>query len=135
MTNRKFPTTIGAEHLHIIRLAEVLPNRAEPYARLDQLALAVADYNRVRVRAGLLPHVLGVDVTTRDQVLAAIWQERHLELAREGDRFTDLVRTGRAVAVLGIKDRAYQVLFPIPQSEIDNAPSLGQNDGYGGSTP
>ena len=131
---RKFPTTIGAEHLHIIRLAEVLLNRAEAYARLDQLALAVADYNRVRVRAGLAPHQLGVDVTTRDQVLAAIWHERRLELALEGDRFTDLVRTGRAVTVLGIQDRAYQVLFPIPQSEIDNAPTLDQNDGYGGST-
>lgn len=127
---RKFPTTVGAEHLHIIRLAEVILNRAEAYARLDQLALAVADYNRIRERAGLTPHVLGVHVTTREEVLAAIWRERRLELALEGDRFPDLVRTGRAVTVLGIADRAHQVLLPIPQSERDNAPSLTQNPGY-----
>ncbi len=127
---KKFPTTIGSEDLHIIRFAEVLLNRAEAYARLDQLELAVADYNRVRVRAGLDPHELGVDVIDQQDVLEAIWQERRVELALEGDRFPDLVRTGRAVAVLGIGDRAYQVLLPIPASEREIAPTLGQNPGY-----
>ena len=127
---KKFPTTIGSEDLHIIRFAEVLLNRAEAHARLNQLQLAVDDYNRIRVRAGLDPHVLGVDVTTQADVLAAIWHERRIELALEGDRFPDLVRTGRAVAVLGIADRAYQVLLPIPASERDIAPNLSQNPGY-----
>jgi hypothetical protein len=67
-------------------------------------------------------------VSSQDDVLAAIDHERRLELAFEGDRWPDLVRTGRAVPVLGIP--AFQTLFPIPQSERDVAPGLTQNPGY-----
>ena len=48
--------------------------------------------------------------------------------ALEGDRWSDLIRTGDAVAVLGIEP--FQTLFPIPQSELDLAPNLEQNPGY-----
>src|SRR3712207_7510102 len=48
--------------------------------------------SRIRERAGLAPHVLGVDVTTQDQAIDAILNERRLELAFEGDRWPDLVR-------------------------------------------
>jgi pimeloyl-ACP methyl ester carboxylesterase len=67
----KFPTTIGAEDLHVIRFAEVLLTKAEALARLNRLGEAVTEYNKIRVRAGLAPHVLGTDVTTQAQVLAA----------------------------------------------------------------
>src|SRR6185503_9961962 len=70
-------------------------------------------------------HVIRVDVTSQDEVLAAIDLERRLELAFEGDRWPDLVRTGQAVAVLGIPES--QALFPIPQSERDVAPGVTQN--------
>ena len=123
----KFPTTTGAEHLHVIRLAEVVLIKAEALARLDQLAEAVAEYNKVRVRAGLAPHVLGVDVTTQDDVLAAITKERRLELALEGDRWPDLVRQGLATTVLGITQN--QTLFPIPANDVSTA-GLTQNPGY-----
>jgi hypothetical protein len=127
----KYPTTVGAEDVHVIRLAEVILNKAEAHARLDQLGQAVTEYNKVRVRAGLTPHVLGVHVTTRDQVLAAIWHERRVELALEGDRWPDLVRTGRVGAVLGLPaDRLFQALYPIPQSERVVARGLTQNPGY-----
>ena len=43
-------------------------------------------------------------------------------------RWTDLIRTGDAVALLGIDP--FQQLFPIPQSELDVAPNLEQNPGY-----
>jgi hypothetical protein len=130
----KFPTTIGGEDLHVIRLAEVILIRAEALARLNgagQLALAVAEYNKLRVRAKLAPHVLGVDVTTQAQVLAAIDKERRLELALEGDRWPDLVRTSRVVAIMGLApDRAFQALYPIPAAERVVAPQLGQNPEY-----
>ena len=124
----KWPTPIGAEDFHVIRFAEVLLTRAEALAQLGTLDSAVATYNLIRQRAGLPAHVLGVDVTTQQQVLDAIDLERRLEFAEEGDRFPDLVRTGRAIAVLGIQP--FQLLFPIPAAEIDVAPNITQNPGY-----
>jgi hypothetical protein len=124
----KWPTPIGAEDFHVIRFAEVLLTRAEALAQLGTLDSAVATYNLIRQRAGLPDHVLGVDVTTQQQVLDAIDLERRLEFAEEGDRFPDLVRTGRAIAVLGIQP--FQLLFPIPAAEIDVAPNILQNPGY-----
>jgi hypothetical protein len=124
----KFPTPIGAEDVHVIRFAEVILTKAEAMARLNNLDSAVAEYNKIRVRALLPAHVLGVDVTTQQEVLAAIDLERRLELAFEGDRFADLVRTGQAQAVLGIP--AYQEVLPIPLREIEVAPGITQNPGY-----
>jgi hypothetical protein len=124
----KLPTSVGAEDLHVIRFAEVLLNKAEALARLNRLAEAVDTYNLIRERAGLVPHVLGTDVATQGEVLAAIWRERRLELAYEGDRWPELVRTGRAESLLGIP--AFRTLFPIPQNEVDVAPRIIQNAGY-----
>ncbi len=130
MYSAKWQTATGSEDIPVIRFAEVILNKAEALARQNQLAPAVAEYNRVRVRAGLSPHVLGVDVTTQQEVIDAILHERRLELAFEGDRWPDLVRTGRVVTTMGIEDRAFQALYPIPKSEIDVAPLLQQNPGY-----
>ena len=127
----KFPTTIGAEDLHVIRYAEVILNKAEALARLNRLSEAVTEYNAIRVRAGLDPHVLGTDVTSQTDVLNEIWNERRLELALEGDRWPDLVRTGRAMDVLGLSpDRAFQQLYPIPARELIVSTGLTQNPGY-----
>jgi hypothetical protein len=126
----KWPTGIGIEGVHVFRFAEVILNKAEALARLGQLQAGLDEMNKVRVRAGLLPRVL---LPTDDQasVLAAVWEERRLELAMEGFRWPDLVRTGRAISVLGLQDRPHQVLFPIPQPEIDvTSPPLAQNPGY-----
>jgi hypothetical protein len=127
----KYPTTIGAEDVHVIRFAEVLLIKAEALAKLNQLAAAVTEYNKIRVRAGLAPHVLGTDVTTQADVLNAIAKERRLELALEGDRWPDLIRTGSAMSVLGLPaNRAFQLLYPVPSRELIVAPGLGQNPGY-----
>jgi hypothetical protein len=62
-----------------------------------------------------------------------IYNERRLELATEGHRFFDLVRTGKAATVLasrGFKANKNEVL-PIPQQEIDVTNKvLEQNKGY-----
>jgi starch-binding outer membrane protein, SusD/RagB family len=127
----KYLSGNGDEDLHAIRFAEVILNRAEALARLNRLGEAVTEYNKTRVRAGLAPHVLGTHVTTQQQVLEAIWEERRLELAFEGFRWPDLVRTGRAVEVVGLQNRPHQVLYPIPQAERDvTTPPLAQNPGY-----
>jgi starch-binding outer membrane protein, SusD/RagB family len=123
----KFRNPSGDEDLHVLRLGEVILIRAEALARLNRLPEAVAEYNRLRVRAGLAPDpVVGL---TQAGVLAAIARERRLELAFEGDRWHDLVRTGAAVPLMAIP--AFQTLLPIPQGEIDTTqPALTQNPGY-----
>jgi hypothetical protein len=128
----KYPSGDGDDDLHVIRFAEVILNRAEALARLGQLSAAVDDLNKTRVRAGLAPLVLGVTVpNTMQGVLDAVWQERRLELAFEGFRWPDLVRTDRAITVLGLQDEPHQVLYPIPQAERDvTVPPLEQNPGY-----
>ncbi len=122
----KWPTGIGAEDFHVIRFAEVLLIKAEAEAQQGKLAEADSSLNAVRARAGLAP----LDLVTLGQAASidAILHERLLELAFEGDRWPDLVRTGKAIPTLGIA--AYQQLYPIPLNELDVAPGLVQNTGY-----
>ncbi len=128
LVGNKFRTTDGSEDFHILRFAEVILIRAEALAHLNRLDESVTEYNRVRVRAGLAEHVLGQDVTTQADILQAIWHERRVELAFEGDRWPDLVRSGQATSVLGID--VNMTLYPIPQAELDTAPNMAQNPGY-----
>ncbi len=122
----KLRNPAGDEDIHVLRLGEVILIRAEALAHLNRLPEAVAEYNRLRVRAGLAADpVVGL---TQDGVLAAIARERRLELAFEGDRWPDLVRTGGTITVMGLT--AQQSLLPIPQGEIDTAPGITQNPGY-----
>jgi len=121
----KFRNPSGDEDLHVIRLGEVILIRAEALAHLNRLPEAVDEYNRLRVRAGLAPDpTVGL---TQAGVLGAIARERRLELAFEGDRWPDMVRTGEAIAI-GVDP--VQTLLPIPQSELDVATKMTQNPGY-----
>jgi hypothetical protein len=130
LEGKKWPTTIGAEHPHVIRLAELVLIKAEVLARQNNLVGAVAEYNKVRARAGLANHLLGVDVVTQQNVMDAILKERRRELALEGDRWPDLVRLGLAVTVKSLQTRPGQALFPIPFRDISTTPGLTQNPGY-----
>lgn len=112
-----------------IRFAEVLLLAAEANNRAATPNDAKArDYiNRVRRRA--FRDNLH-DVTASGTALRqAIWDERRLELAMEGDRFFDLVRTGRAATVINGFKAGKNELFPIPQREIEIS-QLQQNPGY-----
>ena len=120
----KYRNSAGDEDIHVIRLAEVILIRAEALAHLNRLPEAVAEYNRLRIRAGLAPDpATGL---TQAGVLAAIARERRLELAFEGDRWPDLIRTGS----LPPSVPATQALLPIPQAEMDVSPNMQQNPGY-----
>jgi hypothetical protein len=83
--------------------------------------------NKVRQRAfGDQLHNI---TATGSALTQAIWNERRLELAMEGDRFFDLVRTGQAAAkITGFKVGKNEV-FPIPQDEVTIS-GLTQNPGY-----
>lgn len=127
----KYPTTAGTEDIHVIRYAEVLLILAEALAQQNELAEAVTYLNMVHTRAGLTALDLATDLNdSQVDVLDAIYLERRLELAFEGERWFDLVRTGRASSVLGAAFSDYEALLPIPQSELDVSPNLVQNPGY-----
>ena len=117
-------------NFRIIRYADVLLMAAEAYEKSTTAndTKAQTYLNLVRRRAfGDNAH----DITLSGSALYdAILNERRLELAMEGDRFFDLVRTGKAASVLGASFKAGKhELFPLPQSEIDIS-GLTQNPGY-----
>jgi hypothetical protein len=111
---------------YVIRIAELYLIRAEALAEQGKLAAAKQDLDQVRDRAGLAPSA----ANGKEELLMAIENERRVEFAFEPHRWFDLVRTGRAAAVLNITNpRLY--LFPIPANEISLSNGhLKQNDGY-----
>ncbi|MDQ0105081.1 hypothetical protein J2T02_000164 [Chitinophaga terrae (ex Kim and Jung 2007)] len=125
---------VGLVNVRVLRISEVLLNRAEAYAEDGNLVAAVADVNKLRAKRGLDPFV-GVDKTA---VLAEISKQRRLELVGEGFGMTDLFRKNgtREIPdanalkskVVGPEDP--YVAYPIPQTEMDTNPNMVQNPGY-----
>ncbi|SOD98475.1 RagB/SusD family nutrient uptake outer membrane protein [Spirosoma fluviale] len=116
---------LGTDPAYVIRIAELYLIRAEARAQLGKPAAALTDLNAVRDRAG----VPASQAATKDALLLAIETERQVEFPFEADRWFNLIRTGRAAAVLGITDATKYVL-PIPNSEILADKALTQNQGY-----
>jgi len=108
------------QNTYVIRLADTYLMEAEALGGTGARAQALLD--AVRARVGLP----SVPVS-----LAAIAAERRLELAGEGHRFFDLVRTGKAAAALA--SRGFQAgkneILPIPYRELQNT-MIVQNPGY-----
>jgi hypothetical protein len=116
-------------NFRIIRFAEVLLLAAEANNRsaTPNDAKAQTYLNKVRRRA--FKDNLHDLTLTGAQLTDAIWKERRLELAMEGDRFFDLVRTGKAATVITGFKAGKNELFPLPQTEIEVS-KLTQNPGY-----
>jgi hypothetical protein len=114
----------------VIRYADVLLMYAEALNENGKTSDALTYLNMVRDRANV-PEYSGL---SQDDCREKIYLERRFEFYLEGQRWFDLVRTGRALstmAPLGMKD--YMTVFPIPQAQIQiiNDPSiLPQNPGY-----
>ncbi len=108
-----------------IRVADTYLMQAEALIRGGGSATRAKELlDAVRARVGL---------ASIPATLDNIYAERRLELATEGHRFFDLVRTGRAVAVLGsVGFKAGKSEYiPIPQTEIDvTKGNIKQNPGY-----
>lgn len=137
----------------LIRFADVLLMYAEAQNELSGPDATVYDaVNRIRNRAGLpdLPEGL-----SQDDMRQAIHHERMVELAFEGLYYSDMRRWGKAGTLPGgqtteeyinanpptrwpdnkqvdtwLFDPSKHYLWPIPQSEIDNVPTLTQNPGW-----
>jgi len=127
----------GPGNIRIYRYADLLLIAAEALNELDRSGEALPYLNQVRARARGNNNNILQDVTTTNQseLRTAILRERRAELALEQHRWFDLVRTGRAAAVMQALGKNFVVekheLFPIPQGEIDlSEGALEQNSGY-----
>lgn len=118
----------------VFRLGEMYLIRAEARARQGKVTganTAQTDINVLRARAKA-PVVGSV---SQAQMIQLLEEERRYELAFEGHRWYDLVRTNRAAQVMPAFTSnwksAYE-LWPIPQRELQNNPALvgNQNPGY-----
>ena len=124
-----------------IRLADILLLEAEAYVDLEQLGEAKKLVDQVRSRAKLnnLPASVA---SSKEEMKNVVLKERRLELAFEGHRWFDLVRTDEAIPVMNTLNQRDEgriqmlplteetILLPIPQEAIDKNPSLTQNKGY-----
>ena len=131
LASPKFPQAGGPDHDWIeMRLADMILLYAEALNENGSSLESVLDLlDPIRTRAGLAPldHTV---VNTPALVRQAIADERRLELAFEGQRWFDLVRTGTAQSVLNFADANY-LLAPIPISEILVSDGvITQNPGY-----
>lgn len=142
--NNKFTGQEGSLGLYspkILRLAEVVLNRAEAHAKAGQSAEALADLNEIRTSRGLT----AAGNLSGDALIGAILEERRREFMFEGQRYFDLIRNSLPVArnycnqptevqtpscTLNADDP--KAIAPIPQAEIDANPGLKgqQNQGY-----
>ena len=119
----------------IIRYADVLLMAAEALNENNKPAEALIYLNKVRERARQGNNTILPDITTteKNSLRNIILNERRHELALEGHRFWDLVRTNKAAEVLGPLGfvTGKNELLPIPQSEIDiSQGTLKQNPNW-----
>lgn len=124
-----------------IRLADILLLKAEAYVVQGNLQAAADIVNTIRNRVKL-ENLDNSTVSSKDKMADAVLKERRLELAFEGQRWFDLVRTGNVFTVmnsLNSRDSGRlpitpvteeTTLLPIPQTQIDKNPNLTQNTGY-----
>ncbi|MBW8325368.1 MAG: RagB/SusD family nutrient uptake outer membrane protein [Prolixibacteraceae bacterium] len=132
----------GTDYNYMVtRYADALLMYAEALMLQGQKTEALTYFNQVRAR--VKPNAL---ITEAELNIDQILHERRMELAFEGHRYFDLVRTGKAVSVLtkslmtkvDYDDKIYitgpiaeyQLILPIPVGEIEKDPTLTQNSGY-----
>lgn len=119
----------------VIRFADVLLMYSEALNQNGKTADACTYLNKVRRRGfGYQSNEVSpvdINTTNKDLFLLKVEQERRVELAFEGHRWFDLIRTDRAVEVMtakGYKLNATNLICPVPQKQIDINPVITQNE-------
>jgi starch-binding outer membrane protein, SusD/RagB family len=129
----------GADFM-VMRFSEILLIYAEALneANGGPTEEAYIAINKVRDRARngdltVLPDLAGLN---QEQFREAVLVERRHEFVSEGQRWFDLVRTGKLIESVkrakgDLADPTeFNYIFPIPQRELDNNKNLTQNPGY-----
>lgn len=130
----KYSDELGSDNVRILRYAEVILSYEEALTQTNSGQMSAAEALNMLAEErydGGSPYNAAVN---RDEVLA----ERRIELAMEGHRLYDFIRTGRDIPVgdassartQAIEFGTYQLALPIPESEIRANSSIDQNEGY-----
>lgn len=121
--------SFGLDDVPLIRISEVLLNRAEANAHLSGYDAARTDVDNLRVKRGLL----ATDVPNSG-LLDEILLQRRIEMAFEGHRFFDMKRLGKNISrpegLVSIEYSDYRVVAPIKADEMDVNKELVNNPGY-----
>ena len=129
----------GSRDWYVMRLAETYLIAAEALMRDGKPDEAVTYVNKVRERAAKAGVAkTAMDVTAADLSIDFILDERSRELAGEGMRWFDLVRTGKLLERVKLYNSAaatniqsFHVLRPIPNEQITlTSNTFPQNPGY-----
>jgi len=134
---------VGNLDVKLIRYADVILWAAEASFKNGDVAKATTYVNQIRARARNSVTPASTEPADYSTVtIDDIYNERRLELALEGHRYFDLVRTGKAYASLNGQINSLTGLplefvqytynfFPIPATEITMTNNiLKQNPGY-----
>ncbi|MBX2921464.1 MAG: RagB/SusD family nutrient uptake outer membrane protein [Chitinophagaceae bacterium] len=117
----------------VIRYADILLARAEALNELNgPNAESILLINQVRQKAGIT-QLNAANFEGKEILRRAIFRERAWEFVAEELHRQDQVREGifiQKAKERGLAAQDFQVLFPVPQSEIDKNSNLVQNDGY-----
>lgn len=119
----------GLDNVPIIRMSEVLLNRAEAESELGNDNSALADVNELRTKRGLDPVTL-----SGEDLLNEVLLQRRLELAQEGHRFFDLKRRGQDITKPAgrtlVPYTDFRVVARISETQMDANKNLVNNPGY-----
>ena len=110
-----------------MRLGDIILLYGEALNENGNSAAAIVELDKIRTRAGLA----GTTATSQGDLRQAFADERRLELALEGHRWFDLVRTNTVDTEMGLTINPQYHLFPLPDSEILASNGIiTQNPGY-----
>ena len=125
----------GLTSPRVLRLSEIVLNRAEARAKSGDVSGATADLNQIRTRAGLPSINPGAG-----EILEEVLLERRKELAFEGHRSYDIFRNELNLERIEcnlpsginctVPFTSHLTAFPIPRSEINANPNMVQTEGY-----
>ncbi|SHF36161.1 RagB/SusD family nutrient uptake outer membrane protein [Pedobacter caeni] len=122
------------KNIIVYRLADIILLRAEALNKTGNIPGAMALVNQIRARAGASTYTdASYSGFNTDQIEDLILDERARELCYEGKRWFDLVRTGKAIKVMGPINGLNQTenfLWPLSLTEIRLNPLLDQNSYY-----
>ncbi|TKC02012.1 RagB/SusD family nutrient uptake outer membrane protein [Pedobacter cryotolerans] len=125
---------VNTDNVPVLRIAEAYLNRAEAYAEpgaQQNVVLALADVNTIRVARGLTPAVGLTGTALMDEIML----QRRLEFAFEGHRFFDFKRKAlnipKPTTGTTVNFDSFVILPGIPVADIDASKgTLIQNQGY-----